>query len=122
MHLRLVGEPIALSRIAGDAGADDVFPGRLTSPVSGKDMIEIEIAPILGLSAILTGVLIALEYVVTGEFHFFLRKTFEEQEDDDSRDSDIDRNRFDHFGFRTETGEVLPTMEIMGEEITFFIL
>jgi len=121
MHLRLMGETVALSRIAGNAGTNNVFPGRLASAVPWKYVIEIEITAIQGFSAILTGVFIAFEDVVAGELHLLLREAFEEQEDNDARNPDVDRNRFDHFRFRIKTGEILPTIEIVGEEISFFV-
>ena len=50
-HLRLVWEPIALSRITRDAGADDVLPGRETAFVARQHVIEIQLLTLENFSA-----------------------------------------------------------------------
>lgn len=116
-----MGKTVTLPRITGDAGTDDVLPGRLTPPVAGKNVIEIEITAVQGLATILAGVFIAFEDVVARELNFFFGEAFEKKQNNDPRDPDVNRDRLDHFRLRADPGEVLPTIEIMSEEIALFV-
>jgi len=53
-------------------------------------VIEIKIAPIEELAAILASVLVSLEYVVAREFYFLLWKPIEHQQHDHPRDADFE--------------------------------
>ena len=77
--MRFTRKPVAFPRIARDARANHIFPSRRSAPVARHDMIQIQVAPIEQLAAVLAGVLVALEYVVAREFYFLLRKPIEHQ-------------------------------------------
>jgi len=76
-HVCFAREPIALTRIAWDAGANHVFPSRRPAPVAWHDVIQIKVTSIEEFATVLAGVLVALKNVVTREFHFLLRKPIE---------------------------------------------
>ena len=80
-------------------------------------MVEIQFAPLENVSAILTGVLVALENIMASELHFFLRQSIEQQKDNHSRDSDLPRDGGNHLVFRSQGGEIEPAVEIVGEEV-----
>jgi len=81
-HVRFTREPVALSGIASDAGANHVLPGGRPPAVARHDVIQIELAPIEELAAVLAGVLVSLKHVVSGEFYFLLRKPIEHKQHD----------------------------------------
>ena len=60
-------------------------------------MIQIEFAAIKHLPAILAGVLVTLENVVTSKFYLFLRKPIENQQNNHARDTDLECNSRDYF-------------------------
>ena len=88
-HVRFAREPIALARITGDARADDIFPCGRASAVARHDMIQVKVAPVKNLAAVLASVLVALEYVMSGKFHLLFWKPIEHQEHDHPRDADL---------------------------------
>ena len=77
---RLAWRAVALAAVARDAGADDVFPRGLPTPVTRNDVIKVEILAVVLLATILAGIVIPLENVVAGKFHFLLRHSIEEKE------------------------------------------
>ena len=84
-------------------------------------MIQIQLAAIEEMSAILAGVLIPLKYVVPGEFYFLFRKPIKNQQDDHPGNSDLERNGRDHFMLRRSRGEVAPAFEIVRRKIVRII-
>ena len=84
-------------------------------------MIEIEIAPIKNLSAVLAGVLVAFEDVVTRKLDFLFREPIEKEQHDHARHSNFPRNRRDHFVFRRSRGKIPPAFEVVRHEIVGFI-
>ena len=88
-HVRLMGKVIPFARITRNAGTNDIFPDRSPTPIARKDVIQIQLAAIENLSAILTGVLVALENIVPGKFHFLLRQPIEQQKNDHARHADL---------------------------------
>jgi len=88
--VRFSRKAVALACVTGDAGANHVFPSRATAPVTWHHVIEIKIAPIEELAAILASVLVSLEYVVAREFYFLLWKPIEHQQHDHPRDADFE--------------------------------
>jgi hypothetical protein len=110
-----VRKPIALLRIAGNAGADDVFPGGLATTVSRKNMIKVQLLPLKNLTAILTSVPVPLEHVVPGELYFFLRQSLEQQQHDNPWNANAHGNRMHHFRFGIGARKVAPAREIMGQ-------
>ena len=89
-HVRLTRKSVALAGVAGDAGANNVFPSRGAAAVARHDMIEIKVAPVEKMAAVLAGIVISLKYVVPGEFYFLLRKPIEHQKHDHPRNADLE--------------------------------
>lgn len=116
-HMRFVWEPISLSRITRDTRADYIFPGCQAASITRQYMVEIELGPIENRSAILAGIFVPLENVVPGEFHFLLRQSIKEQEDDHLWHTDLPRNRCDHFMVGSGGGEITPAIKVVGQEI-----
>ena len=88
LHPSLVREAVSLACVAGDAGANDVFPGCLAAPVPWEDMIDVQAGSIEDGSAVLAGILITLKHIQSSELHLLFRETIEEAKDNDSRDPD----------------------------------
>ena len=84
-------------------------------------MIEIEIATIENLPAILAGILVALEHIVTRKFHFLLGKSIEDEKHNHPRDTDPKGDCRDQFMVRRVRGQIAPTLEIMRHEIVRLI-
>jgi hypothetical protein len=120
-HVRLMRETVALARIARNARADHVFPNRGSTAIARQNVIEIQLAAIENLAAILTGILVALENIVPRKFYFFLRQTIEKQKHNHARHSDLPGNGFDHFVFRRRFGKIEPAIEIVRQKIIFRI-
>ncbi len=119
--MRFLGEPVPFLGVTGNTGADYVFPGGGSAAVARHDMIEVQIASVKGVAAVLAGVLIPLEYVVAGKFHFLLRKAIEKEQDDHPRHSNPPRDGGYHLMFRRAGREVAPAVEIVGQEVIRFI-
>ncbi len=96
-HVCFTRKPVALARIARNTRANHVFPSRRPAPVAGDDMIQIKLAAIEELAAVLAGVLISLKHVVSGEFYFLLRKSIEHDQHDHPGDPDLERDGRNHF-------------------------
>ena len=77
-HVRFMRQSIALARVTRNAGANHVFPSRQAAAIARHHVIEIQIAAIENMAAILAGVFVALENVVPGKLHFLLRQPIEE--------------------------------------------
>lgn len=116
-HVRFTREPVALVRIARDAGANHVFPSGRPAPIARHDMIQIKFTPIEELAAVLAGVLVSLKHVVSGEFYFLLRKPIEHQQHDHPRDPDLERNGGDHFMLGRVGGQIPPAFEIVRRKV-----
>lgn len=120
-HAGFVRQAVALARVARDARTNDVFPCRLSAAIAGQHVIKIQILPVENLSAVLAGVFVPLEDVVTGEFDFLLRKSVKKHQHDDARNADFQINGVDHFVLRLAQGKIAPTLEIMRLELIFRI-
>jgi len=120
-HVRLTRKPVALARIAWDAGANHIFPSRCPAPVARHDVIQIKLAAIEQLAAILAGVLVSLEYVVSGEFYFLLRKPIEHKQHDYPRDLDLERNGRNHFMIGSVRRQIAPALEIVRRKVVCVI-
>jgi len=116
-HLRFAREPIALACIAGYARANHVFPRCGPAPIARHDVIQIKVAPIKEVAAVLAGILVSLEYIVTREFHFFLRQPIEHQQHDHPRDPNLEGNRRDYFMVRRVGRQVAPAFEVVRRKI-----
>jgi hypothetical protein len=82
-----------LARVAGDAGADDVFPRRLPARITWNHVIEIELLPGQNPRAILARVLVAVEDVTPRQFQFLARQLVEKREQNHAGQSDCARRR-----------------------------
>ncbi len=80
-------------------------------------MIKIEIASIKDLSAVLAGVLVALENIMTRKLHFLLREPIEKQQHDHARHANLPRNGCDHFIFGRGRGKIAPALKVMRHKI-----
>ena len=118
MHARLNRCAVGLARVAPDAGADNVFPGRGAAVVAWDDVVEIEIAAVEVLAAILAGVAVALEDVMPGEFDFLVREPIEEQQQNHPRDANVKGDGPDHVFAVMAMGKFAPLVEIKRLEIT----
>ena len=72
-------QPVALPRITGNARTDDVFPSRLTSAISWKDMIKVQVVSLKYLATVLAGIPVALEDIVPRKLDLFLWQPLEKQ-------------------------------------------
>ena len=116
-HVRFTRKPVALSRVTGDTGANHVFPSRRPAPVARDYVIEIELAPIENVAAVLARVLVSLKNVVPGEFYFLLRKPIKHKQHDHPRDADLERNGRNHFMIGRVFGQIAPAFEIVRREV-----
>jgi len=110
-------KPIALARIAWDAGANHVFPSRRPAPVAWHDVIQIEVTPIEEFATVLAGVLVTLKHVVSGEFYFLLRKPIEHKQHDHPRDPDLERDGRNHFMIGRVRGQIAPAFEVVRRKV-----
>ena len=70
LHAGLMGTTVALAGVAGDAGADHVFPRGRAALVPGDDVVKVKVLPILFVPAVLAGEGIPLKNVLAGQLHF----------------------------------------------------
>ena len=115
--MRFARKPVAFARIARDARANHIFPGRRPAPVARDNVIQIKFAAIEEVAAVLAGVLVSLEYVVPGEFYFLLWKAIEHQQHDHPRDLDPERNGRDHFMLGRVRRQIPPAFEIVSRKV-----
>jgi hypothetical protein len=87
MHASLIWRPVGLARVTGDAGTHYILPSSGSASISRNNVVEIQIFPVEKMAAILTGVAIPLEDVVSRELHFLLGQSIKENQKDDSGDS-----------------------------------
>ena len=80
-------------------------------------MIQIKLATIKELAAVLAGVLVALKHVVSGEFYFLLRKPIEHEQHDHPRDLDLERDGRDHFMIGRVLRQIAPAFEVVREKV-----
>ena len=120
-HVSVTREPVAFARIAADARTNHILPRRRPSPVAGNNMIQIELAAIENLAAVLAGVLVALEHVVARKFHFLLWEPIENKKHNHTWNADLKRNRRDDFVGGRVCRQTAPAFEIMCHEIVRLI-
>jgi hypothetical protein len=116
MHPGFLRSVVGLAGVAGDAGANDVFPSRGTAAIARDDVVQIQVFAIQGLAAILAHVIVPFENVVPGEFDFLLRQAVEHDKQDDTRDAYSEGDGVDAFRMRILLGEILPLIEAEGLE------
>ena len=95
LHVGFVGQTVPFPCVAGDAGADHVFPRSLAATLPGHHMVEVKFLSVEAASAILAGVVVALVDVLPREFYLFARQAVEGTKDNDRGDSDLEANRVD---------------------------
>ena len=82
-------------------------------------MVEVQIAPIENRAAILAGVPIPLEEVVTGELDLFFRETVEAQQQNDPGYPNPEGDRaHGAIGLGIRVGQVAPLLEVQCPVIT----
>lgn len=118
VHARFLRRVVRLASIAGDAGADNVLPSRRAAAIAGDDMVEIQIFAIKDLAAILAGVVVPLENIMTRELDFFLRQPVEHHQQDDAWHANLERDGMDALRMRVLLGEILPLIEAESLERT----
>ena len=72
-------------------------------------MVDVQVGSLEVVAAVLAGVFIALEDIVSRELHFLFRQSVEEAEDDDARNADPQRDGLKHLRFGIGEGEMPPT-------------
>ena len=120
-HVGFLREPVAFARVTLNARANHIFPCRRPASVPRHDMIEIQLISLENPAAILAGVFVALENIVTRKLHFLLRETIKKEQHNHARDSDLPRNGRDHFVFWCSYRKIAPTFEIMRQKIVSFV-
>ena len=88
LHSGFVRKFVPFARVAGDAGADNILPSGLAPAVAREDVIDIEVRAVEECSAVLAGVLVALEDVVSCVLDLLFRQAVEEAKNDDARNAD----------------------------------
>ncbi|MDB6146337.1 MAG: hypothetical protein JWO45_1, partial [Spartobacteria bacterium] len=114
-------QTVALAGIAGDTRANNVFPSGLATAVARHDVIEVKLAAVENVTAILAGIFVALEDIVPGKLHFFLRQPVKKQKNNDAWHPNFPRDGSDNFLFRGGGREIAPAFEIMRQKIICII-
>jgi hypothetical protein len=114
MHPGFLGRAIGLQRVALNARANNVLPGCGTTPIPRDYVIQVEVLPITGLAAILAGILVALENIVPGEFHFLLRKVIVNQQKDHPWKAQSETDGPNRLRMGLVLGQILPLGEVEG--------
>src|SRR4051812_28598089 len=70
LHPALIRQAVTLARVARNARADDVFPRGQAAFVARDDVIEIQVAAVEMLAAILAGGFVAPQENLPGELYF----------------------------------------------------
>lgn len=112
VHACLVRRAVGFARVAGDAGADNIFPRRRTASVARDNVVEIQVFPLKNFAAILTGIVVALKNVVPRELHFLLRHPVIHEEQDDFGHANAERDGVNRILLRRAGGNILPLFKI----------
>ena len=80
-------------------------------------MIQIELASIENLAAVLAGILVALEDIVASKLYLLFREPIEHQQNDHARNTNLKRNSRDHLMVGRIRGQIAPAFEIVRQEI-----
>ena len=99
-HVRFARKLVAFARVAADARTHHVFPCRGSAAVARHDVIQIELAAVENLAAVLAGVLVSLKNIVACKLYFLLREPIENQQHDHPRNTNLERNGRNHFMVR----------------------
>ena len=71
-------ESVALACVAGDAGTDNIFPCRLPASIPWKNVIDVQIAAVEQIAAVLARVLVTFKHVQSCEFDFLFGEPVKE--------------------------------------------
>jgi hypothetical protein len=106
--------PISFERIAIDARANNIFPGRWPTPVPRDNVVQIQILPVKSFPAILASVLIPFEDVMPGELHLFLWKMIINHQQNNAWDTNPEGDGANRFRMRFLLGKIMPFAEAEG--------
>ena len=112
MNSRLTGRAVGFSGITEDAGTDDVFPGGRAPSIARGNVVQIQILSFKNLSAILAGIVVAFENIMSGKFDLLLRKAIEEEQQNDPRHTDFEGNGVNTFWMGLLLRKIMPFVEI----------
>ena len=113
MHVRLQRGAVRLFGVTLDAGADNVLPASRAATVPRDDVVQVQIFPFEYFSAVLAGILIAFEDVVTGELDFFLGHAVEKHQNDHAGNPDAEGHSVDAFRMWLSLRDVVPLLEVV---------
>ncbi len=116
VHAGFVRGAVALARVAGDAGADNVLPRGRPATVARDDVVEVQIFALENFAAVLAGVVVALKDVVARELHFLLGHAVIHEEEDDLRHADAEGDGVDGILRRRVVGDIAPFLKIKSAE------
>ena len=111
VHARFLRRLVGLLSIAPNAGADNVLPSGGAAAIARDHMIEIQIFALENVAAVLTGVAVALEDIVPGEFDLLFRQAVKHHKQNDARHPDFEGNGGDGFRVRLLLGKIAPLMK-----------
>lgn len=117
VHAGLLRGAVGLARVARDAGADDVLPRGRAVVLTRHNVVEIQVARVEFLPAILAGVLVALKNIVAGELDLLARYAVVHHQKDHPREPQRDAHAVDAFRARLALGKVGPLVETEGVEV-----
>ena len=112
VNARLTGRAVGFSSVTEDAGTDDVFPGGRAPSIARGNVVQIQILSFKNLSAILAGIVVAFENIMSGKFDLLLRKAIEEEQQNDPRHADFEGNGVDAFWMGLLLRKIMPFVEI----------
>jgi hypothetical protein len=118
VHAGLERGPVCLAGITLDAGANDIFPGGGAAAIARDNVVQIEVFSVENFAAILAGVLVPLENVMAGEFHFLLGHAVEEREHNDARHTNFEGDGVNALGMGLFLRKIVPFLEIISLEGT----
>src|SRR5690606_9491492 len=116
-HPRLLRGSAALLEIAGDAGADDVLPRRLSALRTRNHVVEVELRAGQRFPAVLARVFVSEKDVLSREAHLHSAPVLEGHQHDHPRCADSPRRRADRVAI--DRGEPRPGGEV--EEAKFLV-
>lgn len=99
---------VALTGVARNARAHDVFPRGRPAAIARDDVVEIQITPIEPVSAVLAGVFITFKNIVPRKLHFLPGKPVVRQQQNDARNAQLKGHRRDGVRVRFGLGKILP--------------
>ena len=107
-HIRLMRSSIGFLCVALDAGTNNVIPIRRSAHVSWNNVIEIHLAPLEPLAAILASVLVPLIDVMAGKLDVLANDAIKQQQQNDPRNPELNRGSSDNFVADVIITEISP--------------